>query len=975
MNARVRTGTLPVLFHSCIAGLVVALSCPTNASAQFVVRSWLGWRTIETPHFAFHYPVELEAWTQQIAARVESIDTAVARVVGYVPANRTHIVVDDPYAISNGSAWPFLNQPVINLWATPPDPRDDIGEYRDWGEMLVTHEFTHIAHLTRPSRNPFTRRLWETLPVDVGPIALRSPRWAIEGYATYVEGRVTGSGRPHGTWRPALLRQWALEGQLPRYEQLDASSAFAGGEFAYLAGSAFLEWLVQRHGDSTLIDVWRRLSARQNRTFDAAFDGVFGESPRAMYGRFSVDVTARALEAERAIRAAGTRDTGEIVQRMAWSTGDPAISRDGRRIALVQRSPTMPSRVIVWSTASEPDTGRARRDSSLLARDPQDVPARSIYPPAKKTLAMLKSRGGAPYEGPRFFRDGRVLLWRFTSRGDGSLVPDLYIWDVQRRSVRRVTHGASLRDADPTPDGRSAVATRCRSGWCDLVSVDLERGTVTTLLPGNSTASFYRPRISPDGAKVAVGVHTADGWRASIVTLRDQSRVDVRPVTANEYDASWTGTSALVLVSEDGGVANIERLDLATGAMQSLTHVTGAAVAPETNPADSSVWFLSLYSRGYDLRRVAAPPMTAGAATLAERLSPAAPVSPAATPGFAPNSVTAPRSFDLGARQFRWIPQPELDADGAGGALGLFSGDVIGRSEVLGTIAIGDKATWRGGALSFLWRGSRPGFRVQLFDAVQRLSESRAHAALSSALDARIAGGALAIDGTYSYDTWASHYRFGGSVGRLRVDVPSIGLIGPTSQRNIAFGDGALTFVQRGDHSSLTESISANMAGGRSLEAQFTRGVVSATLATSGAAVIPITATASYGRTNNDAPIFEQFSVGGIASPLIDRALLAQRFAMPVLPSGISINSSAFAYRVALDTRPLALYLYSGSTAPAGRRFVTWNRVIGADWSASVPAIPIAGTPAARGIIGVGESLDAPFRKRVRAYVGLVLQP
>jgi hypothetical protein len=974
MTARTRTGTLPVLFH-CIGIVAIAFLVPTIARAQFVVRSWLDWHTIETTHFAFHYPAELEAWTQQVAAHAESIDTAVARIVGYAPGNRTQVVVDDPYAISNGSAWPFLNRPVINLWATPPDPRDDIGEYRDWGEMLVSHEFTHIAHLTRPSRNAFTRRLWETLPVDIGPIALRSPRWAIEGYATYVEGRVTGSGRPHGTWRPAILRQWALEGQLPRYDQLDASSAYLGGEFAYLAGSAFLEWLVQQHGDSTLVQVWRRLSARQNRTFDAAFTGVFGESPRALYGRFSVDVTARALDAERAIRAAGARDTGAIVQRMAWSTGDPAISRDGRRVALVQRSPTLPSRVIVWNTAPEPDTGRVRRDSLLLARDPQDVPARPIYPPPKKTIAMLTSRGGAPYEGPRFFRDGRILLWRFASRGDGSLAPDLYIWDTQRHSVRRVTHGASVRDADPSPDGRSAIATRCHGGWCDLVSVDLDRGTVTTVLPGSSAASFYRPRISPDGSKVAVAVHTPSGWRTAIVSPQDRSRVDVHSATANEYDASWTNRSEIVVVSEQGGVANIERVDLNTGARRAITRVTGAAVAPETNPADGSVWFLSLYSRGYDLRRVASPPVSDDVAALAEQLSPAAPVAPVDAPPFARNAVSVPHPFNIGVRQFRWIPQPELDADGVSAALGLFSGDVIGRSEVLTTIAVGDKATWHGGALNVLWRGTRPGFRVQLFDAAQELSQSRARVSLPVPLDSRMLGGELAVDGAQSYDTWASHYRLGGSVSRLRVDIPSIGVEGSSRQRSLIFGDGALTFVQRGDRSSLVESFSGNVAGGRSLDTRFGRALASATLATSGNAVLPVSATASYGRTDRNAPIFEQFSLGGIASPLIDRSLLAQRLSMPALPGGTSINSSAFTYRVSLDTKPLALYLYSGSTAPAGKRFATWNRVIGADWSASVPPIPVAGTPGARALLGVGESLDAPFRKRVRAYVSLVLQP
>jgi len=968
---------LPVLFRSWATVVTLALVVPANAArSQFVVRSWLPWRTIETPHFAFHYPVELEAWTQTIAAHVESIDSAVARVVGYAPSRRTNIVVDDPYAIANGSAWPFLNRPVINLWATPPDPRDDIGEYRDWGEMLVSHEFTHIAHLTRPSRNAFMRRLWETLPVDVGPIAIRSPRWAIEGYATYVEGRVTGSGRPHGTWRPAMLRQWALEGQLPRYEELNASGSYAGGEFAYLAGSAFLEWLVDRHGDSSLVDVWRRLSARQNRTFDDAFAGVFGESPRAMYGRFTVDVTGRSLDAERAIRAAGARDTGEIVQRLSWSTGDPAISRDGRQIALVQRSPTLPSRVVVWNTAPEPDTARPRRDSVLLRRDPQDVPSRPIYPPPKKTIATLRARGGPPYESPRFFRDGRILLWRLTARGDGSLVPDLYIWDSRRRSVRRVTHGASVRDADPSPDGRAAIATRCRGGWCDLVTIDLGTGGVTTLLPGSSLASFYRPRMSPDGTRAAVAVHTGDGWRVAIVDLKNRSRLDIRSSAANRYDVSWASPSSLVLVSEETGVANIEQLDLSNGASQSITRVAGAAVAPETNPADGSVWFLSLYSRGYDVRRVATPPPNAPVAALDRAMAPAAPVPPAPEPQFVTNLVTAPRPFGTGPRLFRWIPEPELDADGLSAALGLFSGDIIGRTEILATIAMGDKSAWRGGAVNFSWHGSRPGIRLQLFDAAQQLSASRAHVSLPMTFDSRIGGGELALDGTQSFDTWASRYRLGAMAGRVRLEIPStVGAVESTSQRNMAFGDGALTLVQRGDRSSLTESLSANIAAGRSFGSQFTRGVVSAALATSGPAVLPIAATASYGRSGSSTPIFEQFSLGGMASPLIDRALLGQRFSMPALPTGVSIGSSAFSYRVALDGRPLSLYWYAGSTASAGQRFALWHRVIGADWSASVPAIAVAGTPAARAQIGVGESLDAPFRKRLRAYVSVILDP
>jgi hypothetical protein len=110
------------------------------------------------------------------------------RIIGFVPAGRTDVVIDDPYGSANGSAYPFLRGPAVFLWPVPPTPRSFIGNSRDWGEILAVHEFAHIAHLTRPSRNPLQRTWRGLLPEGIGPVATRTPRWAIEGYATYVEG-------------------------------------------------------------------------------------------------------------------------------------------------------------------------------------------------------------------------------------------------------------------------------------------------------------------------------------------------------------------------------------------------------------------------------------------------------------------------------------------------------------------------------------------------------------------------------------------------------------------------------------------------------------------------------------------------------------------------------------------------------------------------------------------------------------------
>jgi hypothetical protein len=956
---------------------MVLCTAAHGAGAQLTVRSWLPWRTIETSRFVFHYPVELEEWTWSVASRMESIDSAVTRIVGYAPTRKTEIVVDDPYAVANGSAWPFLDAPIINFWATPPDPRDDIGEFRDWGEMLATHEFAHIAHLTRPSRNNFTRRVWEALPVDLGPISINAPRWVIEGYATYVEGRVTGAGRPHGSWRPAILRQWALEGALPTYDQMNAWGAFEGGSFAYLAGSAYLEWLARERGDSSLVHLWRRMTARRTRGFDEAFAGVFGERARTLYGRFTVDLTANAVAAERELRAAGI-DSGVIVQRLAWGTGDPSISCDGKRVALVVRSATRPPRVIVWGTAIEPDTGRATRDSALLAADPEDVPARSIYPPPKRVLATLPPVGGSTYRDPRFLRDGRVLLWRNTARGDGSLSPDLYLWDIAHGSVRRITRGASVRQADPSPDGRFAVATQCRGGRCDLVRVALDDGRITTLARGGTQRSFYRPRLSPDGSTIAVAVHIAARWRIALFDIDGSGSRLVDPNDgADRYDVSFLSPRAMIAVSNLGGIPNLERLDPATGAATTLTRVTGAAVAPVLNPADSSIWFLSLYSKGYDLRRLpVATRAPRPVVVIGPRFFPAGQVPGADGAPIAEGPVSPPRAYGLGNRIFRWIPQPQFGADGVNGTLALTSQDVIGRSSVMGQIGVGEPATWRGGSVSGAWRGYMPELRFQLYGAAQRLRDHRDAALATPPLDVRLAGATFFVEHTHTFERAQNRLQLGVTTSRVTSSLR--GAAAPnadtTRWRTFAYAELAAGWQQRVGSLRLSEALGGSLDAGTSFGADFRRGVGWLDLGIRGFP-LPMVATGFAGSVSADANAFEHFVIGGESSTLVDHSQLSQRITMAALPLGTDAGTSLLAYRIALPVAALTPYLWGASTTHTGRRFETWHRVVGVEFTTAIGAVPLAGTPAARAEIGIGRSLDSPFVNSTRAYLTFLLTP
>ncbi|HEY9420076.1 MAG TPA: hypothetical protein VIW92_01555, partial [Thermoanaerobaculia bacterium] len=285
------------------------------------------WRTLTTAHFRVHYPASSEAWARRAAARLESIRERVVAEVGYEPPEVVDVLVSDPVADPNGAALPFLGWPRMVLWTSPPGPTSEIGHYSEWSELLVVHEETHLVHMLRPSRNPVRQLVAKLIPA--GPITLGAPRWVFEGYATVVEGRLTGSGRPNGDLRAAILRRWAQEGKLPSYGRLASDTqSWRGMSLAYLLGSAYLEWLEERAGPGSLRNLWARMTARRARGFEEAFEGVFGDSPADLYDRFRAELTWRAIEAE---RRSGEEQQGELWQDLSWSTSAPVVSPDGQR--------------------------------------------------------------------------------------------------------------------------------------------------------------------------------------------------------------------------------------------------------------------------------------------------------------------------------------------------------------------------------------------------------------------------------------------------------------------------------------------------------------------------------------------------------------------------------------------------------------------------------------------------------------------
>ncbi|HEX8725594.1 MAG TPA: hypothetical protein VF737_09415, partial [Gemmatimonadaceae bacterium] len=131
---------------------------------------------------------------------------------------------------------------------------------------------------------------------------------------------------------------------------------------------------------------------------------------------------------------------------------------------------------------------------------------------------------------------------------------------------------------------------------------------------------------------------------------------------------------------------------------------------------------------------------------------------------------------------------------------------------------------------------------------------------------------------------------------------------------------------------------------------------------------------------NGSALSFERFAAGGMPSPLVDSSLMAARFAVPGLPNGAIVpagpgrGSSLLTYKVSIPMGMLSPY-YQGVSVSAGSTPDRWHRLVGVEMSLRSGTIPAAYLPGFSLMLGVSESLDAPFRHRAAAYSEVRLIP
>ncbi|MEO7036928.1 MAG: hypothetical protein ABI548_23465 [Polyangiaceae bacterium] len=546
---------------------------------------YLDWYTVKSPHFRVHYHSGLEDIAQHTASSAEAVYERLVPELGWAPKQVTEIVVTDDTDSANGSA-STLPYNTVRLFATAPDDMSPLGDYDNWINELVTHEYTHILQIDNTSGLPALGNaiLGKTFAPNQA-----QPRWILEGLAVVMESSHTSGGRLKSTQFDMYLRADVLDHRLARLDQIsNPARRWPGGNLWYLYGAEFIGWIVNTYGP----DTYAAVAADYGATvipwgINRSIRRVTGRTYEQLYVGWQAYLEQKYRDQTAAVRARGLREGRQLTHRgyiaatprfLPESAGDPTLLAYER---------------------DDGDTTAGVYSISTSAADPDD------------TAQLLTRTGG---RGVSFSDDGTLYFDNTAPSRRLYSFSDLFRQAANTRSPsgfdrtrERLTVGERANAPDVSRDGRWVSYVTNRAGTSTLriahVNAQHELEDERRLVPSAQYEQAYTPRFSPDGEQLAYSAWTRGGYRdIRIVDVHTGSFYELMHDRAIDQQPTWSPDGrTLYFVSDRTGIPNVFAYNLATHATSQVTNVRVGAYMPTISNDGRQLVYVGYGSRGFDL--------------------------------------------------------------------------------------------------------------------------------------------------------------------------------------------------------------------------------------------------------------------------------------------------------------------------------------------------------------------------------------
>lgn len=566
-----------------LVAFLVACSAGASQAQITIFDPTLVWQQLETPHFIVVFHQGLENIAHETATVAEESYEIIQKEFGRVPAEKTYIVIADFVDSIVGSATPF---PQNTIYIGPAQMRlADWANVRldSWIRVVVYHELLHIMDLDIATGiNALLRAIFGRIVV---PNASK-PITFVEGLAVYEKYKHLGESRLNDANTIMIVRQMILDNKIPRFDEIsryyNRTAWPPVGLLVYNFSSWFLHYIEETYGPESMKKFNDVNSASVMNTlsllffgdnFDTILKKALGKSADEVYAGFRAWLRQKFSAEIESISREGLTLSIRLT-RLGWMSMQPSWSPNGKEIIYRHSGP---GRIGLRLISAEGES-----DREILF---------------------------GPAELPSFAPDGRSVLYtKLDLNGFYYAFSDIYLYDLEKKSEKRLTHGARVYVAAFAADGQTVYFAHHigRDASTAISKLDLQSGKITSVKEfADNSVTVHSIAVSPDGKTLALSLWRRGGYQD--IYLLNTEGGELQPLTQDkdeDLDPSFSPDGQYLLFSSDRGeyrVANIYAYKLDDGSFYKVTNVLTGAFDPAVSPDGTKIAFTSYSSDGYDI--------------------------------------------------------------------------------------------------------------------------------------------------------------------------------------------------------------------------------------------------------------------------------------------------------------------------------------------------------------------------------------
>lgn len=406
----------------------------------------LQWRTKETENFEIVYNATQSVLAQKVATEAERAHQILVPLLKVKTNQKTVIIISDSTDSSNGSATGFP-RPTIEIFPVLPHNSDSIGQYNDWIQEVVLHEYAHILNFEPSSGVVGAVR---TILGSIWKPASFLPRWYTEGFAVEMETQFTDGGRGRSLLYEAQARAF-FEDKKWGTETIDRINSTAIPTWPRGARPYYFGWLLQHElGKQKGISIHEQLNTsyggRVPWFINGPMEDIFGSDfEDFLISTYSSHNQKLSLQHE-ALKNAGVTN-GTPLKQKGYFNLSPRVSPDGLKLAAVVSDFNKDQSIVVWTRPNTQTSFTQSGDAKTITTG-KDIHQVDWLPDSQTII---------------FDKQG---TWKHHNTYN-----DLYLVNILTKKEERLTFGERAREAMAL-DKNNFVYVRLNGDSTQLMQLD-----------------------------------------------------------------------------------------------------------------------------------------------------------------------------------------------------------------------------------------------------------------------------------------------------------------------------------------------------------------------------------------------------------------------------------------------------------------------------------------------------------------------